>query len=154
MKAGDVPFFGRGGQLRWACLIPGRAPEGADPHWALFPGRSGISRCRAASQVLLPVSGGDLRARTGKQPFVKDAPLELIYVADLSRATRGSADDKASYTAADAGFIAQNVYLFCASAGLATVVRGSVDRQPLSEALKFRADQKIILAQTVGLPGK
>jgi len=54
--------------------------------------------------------------------------------------------------AADTGFIAENVYLFCASEGLATVVRGSIDRRALSSAMRLRSDQRIILAQTVGYP--
>ena len=58
------------------------------------------------------------------------------------------------YTAADVGFISQNVYLFCASENLATVVRGSLDRVSLAKAMKLRPEQKIILAQTVGYPKK
>ncbi len=58
------------------------------------------------------------------------------------------------YMAADAGFISQNVYLFCASEKLATVVRGSIDRAALAKAMKLRPEQKIILAQTVGYPKK
>jgi nitroreductase len=54
--------------------------------------------------------------------------------------------------AADTGFIAENIYLFCASEGLATVVRGSIDRLTLSRTMRLRADQRIILAQTVGYP--
>jgi len=73
-------------------------------------------------------------------------------VADMAKA--GSGADTDLYTAADTGFIAQNVYLFCASEGLATVVRGSVDRVALAKAIKLRPDQKIILAQTVGYPKK
>jgi SagB-type dehydrogenase family enzyme len=114
----------------------------------------GAYRYDAKANSLLPVAQGDLRPSTGKQPFVKDAPIGLVYVADLSRASKGSDEDKAIYTAADTGFIAQNVYLFCASEGLASVVRGSVDREALGKALKLRTDQKIVLAQTVGLPGK
>jgi nitroreductase len=61
-------------------------------------------------------------------------------------------DQKAFYSAADAGFISQNVYLFCASEGLATVVRGLVDRDMLAEKMLLGTDQKIILAQSVGYP--
>jgi nitroreductase len=50
--------------------------------------------------------------------------------------------------------ISENVYLFCASAGLATVVRGSINRDALATALKLPSAQKIILAQTVGYPKK
>ena len=56
------------------------------------------------------------------------------------------------YSAADAGFIAQNVYLFCASDGLATVVRGLIDRRALAAAMRLRREQQIILAQTIGYP--
>lgn len=94
----------------------------------------------------------DVREATGKQPFVKDAPLTFVYVADAARMKNASEEDKALYSAADAGFIAQNVYLYCASQGLAVVVRGMVDRPLLAKEMKLRADQRILLAQTVGYP--
>ena len=76
-----------------------------------------------------------------------------IYVADYARMGRAQEADKDRYSAADTGFIAQNVYLFCASEGLAAVVRGMVgDKAALAEALKLRPEQKIILAHTVGYP--
>jgi len=100
---------------------------------------------------LNPVSRDDVRAQTGTQSFVKDAPLNLVYVANLTK-TRGSTAERDMYVAADAGFIAQNVYLFCASERLATVVRGSIDRPALSKVMRLDPDQRIILAQTVGYP--
>ncbi len=57
------------------------------------------------------------------------------------------------YSATDVGFISQNVYLFCASEGLAMVVRGLVDRNRLHDVLKLRPSQHVILGQTVGYPG-
>ncbi|WP_237763320.1 nitroreductase family protein [Thiobacillus denitrificans] len=66
--------------------------------------------------------------------------------------TRASAEDKAFYSATDAGFIAQNVYLYCASAGLAVVVRSLVDRDALGAAMGLGRHQRIILAQSVGYP--
>ena len=107
---------------------------------------------RAKEHALLEVSERDLRGATGIQPFVAQAPLNLVYVADLSRMTQASEEEKRWYSGPDAGFIAQNVYLFCASAGLATVVRGMVDRQALARTLGLKPDQQIILAQTVGYP--
>ena len=100
---------------------------------------------------LNPVSRDDVRAQTGTQSFVKDAPLDLVYVANLAK-TRGGTAERDMYVAADAGFIAQNVYLFCASERLATVVRGSIDRPALSKVMRLDPDQRIILAQTVGYP--
>ncbi|HKW28156.1 MAG TPA: SagB/ThcOx family dehydrogenase [Verrucomicrobiae bacterium] len=108
----------------------------------------------AKGNALQPVLAEDVRAATGVQPFVKDAPVELVYVADYARMGRGTDDEKNIYAAADTGFIGQNVYLFCASGGLATVVRGSVDRTALAKTMKLRPEQKIILAQTVGYPKK
>lgn len=95
----------------------------------------------------------DVRSLTGLQDFVELAPVNLIYVADLAR-MQGSADrnEQRFYSALDTGFIAQNVYLFCASAGLATVARGLVDRRRLALAMGLRPDQRVILAQTVGFP--
>jgi SagB-type dehydrogenase family enzyme len=107
----------------------------------------------AKAHRLNPVLAEDLRALTGIQPFVKDAPLNLVYVADLARTGQASAD-RDMYVAVDAGAIVQNVYLFCASEGLATVVRGSVDKPALSKAMRLRDDQRIIVAQTVGYPRK
>ena len=108
----------------------------------------------AKRHQLQPVVAEDIRLLTGLQPFVKEAPMNFVYVADLSRMTGQSTEDKALYSAADTGFISENVYLFCASEGLATVVRGSIDRQVLAKAMKLRPDQKIILAQTIGYPKK
>lgn len=100
------------------------------------------------------VSGEDFRPFCGKQDFVATAPLNLIYVADLSRTDQKdySVEPIASYS--NVGFIAQNVYLFCASEGLGTVVRAWVDKEVLQEKLQLKPCQKIILAQTVGFPKK
>ena len=114
----------------------------------------GLYLYEAKGHTLQPVFAGDIRAETGKQPFVKDAPVELIYVADYSRMGKGAEEEKNVYSAADTGFISENVYLFCASEGWATVVRGAVDKAALAKAMKLRPDQKIILAQTVGYPKK
>ena len=76
----------------------------------------------------------------------------LVYVANLDRMTDAGAEQRALYAATDTGFIAENVYLYCASAGLATVVRGSVDREVLAAALGLGPSQRIILAQSVGQP--
>ena len=108
----------------------------------------------AKSHLLKPVLAEDIRALAGRQPFVKDAPLNLIYVADFSRISRGTNEEKEFFSAADTGFIAQNVYLFCASEGLATVVRANIDKPTLSKTMKLGPDQKITLSQTVGYPKK
>ncbi len=112
----------------------------------------GVFRYDPAGHALIPLFPDDLRGETGGQDFVAGAPLNLVYVADHARMEGGSDADRALYSATDVGFIAQNVYLFCASAGLATVVRGTVDRETLATRLGLRPEQRIILAQTVGFP--
>jgi len=112
----------------------------------------GAFRYDPPTHSLIKVAAGDLRHLTGVQDFVATAPLNLVYVADLDRMSGASAEDKAFYSATDTGFIAQNVYLYCASAGLRVVVRGLVDRAALGVALGLGKHQRIILAQTVGYP--
>jgi SagB-type dehydrogenase family enzyme len=106
----------------------------------------------AKEHLLKPVAAGDLRTLAGTQEWVKEAPVNLVYVADTAKMGGGDEEARTLYSGADTGFIAQNVYLYCASEELATVVRASVDRPALSKALGLRPEQKIILAQTVGHP--
>lgn len=104
--------------------------------------------------VLMPILPEDIREKTGGQPFVKEAPINLVYVADFSRMGSYSLQQKEFYSACDTGFISENVYLYCASEGLATVVRGLVDKPALAEVMRLSSDQRITLAQSVGYPKK
>jgi nitroreductase len=105
----------------------------------------------AGPHQLRPVASGDLRGLTGSQPFVKETPVSVVFVADLTRLARAKPADREFYAAVDTGYVSQNIYLFCASEGLATVVH-DLDRAPLARALQLRPDQRIILAQAVGYP--
>ena len=108
----------------------------------------------AKGRQLRPVLKQDIRALTGQQAYVQDAPVNLIFVADLTRMTRTPVEERDLYAAADTGFISQNIYLYCASEGLATVVRGGIDRTGLANIMKLRPEQRIVLAQSVGYPKK
>ena len=108
----------------------------------------------AKASTLKPILAKDIREMTGKQAFVKDAAVNLIYVADLAKSSAASEGDRTLYAATAVGFMSQNVYLYCASEGLATVVRASIDRPALAEVMKLKPTQKIILAQSVGYPKK
>lgn len=118
----------------------------------------GLYIYNAKAHILEPVLKSDLRKNTTQllQPSrssVTGAPLQLIYVADYEKMSfLVSDEDKKLYSSADTGFISQNVYLYCASEGLATGVRGMVDREALSKDMKLRDKQKIILVQAVGYP--
>jgi nitroreductase len=100
---------------------------------------------------LRPVISEDIRAKTGSQDFVKAAPVGLLFVADLSRMVKAKPEERERYAGVDTGYISQNIYLYCASEGLATVVH-ELDRRQLPSLLKLRPDQRLILAQSVGYP--
>jgi hypothetical protein len=109
----------------------------------------------AASGVNRPESGKRTApsARDWREIDVYVVTAEGAYLHDpdaqvLRRARTGAQD----FAAADSGFMAQNVYLYCASAGLGAVVRGLVDRQALAAALGLGEHQQIIFAQTIGYP--
>jgi SagB-type dehydrogenase family enzyme len=109
----------------------------------------GLYLYNARNNSLELVEAKDIRFATGKQDFVRSAPVNLVYVANFSKMEKAGVQ-KEHYAALDTGFIAENVYLFCSSRGLATVVRGFFDQAELSLAMKLKPDQKVILTQTVG----
>ncbi|MGB7543692.1 MAG: nitroreductase family protein [Burkholderiales bacterium] len=102
--------------------------------------------------ALRPHLDADIRAQTGLQDFVATAPLNLVYVAHGERMTDISPEERRLYGSVDAAFAGQNVYLFCASEGLATVFRGAVDQEKLGRAMRLDDGQFVTFAQTVGFP--
>jgi len=115
--------------------------------------KDGIYLYDAKNNTLRLIVSGDYRKDAGMQPYVATAPVNIIYVCNKSRMNAKNENDLgATYT--NSGFIAQNVYLFCASENLATVVRGSVNKENLGKIMHLTDDQIIILAQTIGYPKK
>jgi SagB-type dehydrogenase family enzyme len=112
----------------------------------------GLYRYQPSAHELRRVVASDVRGLTGYQDFVDDAALDLIYVADHGRMALVPAAQRTAYAHAAAGAMAQNVYLACASAGLATVVRAWFDREALARTLNLSNDEQLLLAQTVGRP--
>ena len=108
----------------------------------------------ARAHTLKPILREDIRARTGSQDYVRDAAVQLLFVADEAKMGAYAERERALYSAADTGYVSENVYLFCAAEGLATVVRAGMDRAALAKLMKLRPEQKIILAQSIGYPKK
>ena len=96
--------------------------------------------------------GTDIRKQTGLQDFVATAPLNLVYVVYGERMQDVSPEERRLYGSVDAAFAGQNVYLYCASEGLATVFRGGLDREKLNQAMRLDNGQFVAFAQTVGYP--
>lgn len=113
---------------------------------------TGVYRYDAAKHALLLVAATDVRRVTGYQDFVDDAPLDLVYVTDHSRMHMVPAASRALYSSAAAGAICQNVYLYSAANGLATVIRAWIDRDAIADALGLTHDQQVLFSQTVGYP--
>jgi SagB-type dehydrogenase family enzyme len=116
--------------------------------------KDGLYLYDAKKNVLYKLLNEDIRAKTGRQDFIADAPINLVFVTDYSKMGSIPQDRKEFYSATDTGYISQNVYLYCASEGLGTVVRGSLDRKKLHKVMKLKRSQEVILAQTVGYPGQ
>ena len=108
----------------------------------------------AKANTLKPVASGDLRKLAGQQPFVAEAPLNLVYVADWARWPGDEENNKMTTGIANTAFIAENVYLFCASEGLSAVIRAMIPKPELSKALKLGPEQRITLSQTIGYAKK
>ena len=112
----------------------------------------GLFHYDAFAHALLPIVKQDIRAHTGRQQFPAQVPLNLIYVVDYNRFTDVPREAALEVAAIATGAIVQNVYLFCASEGLATVVRGWIDKKILAEAMQLKPTQYILVAQSVGFP--
>jgi nitroreductase len=113
--------------------------------------KQGIYLYDAKKNILEPKASGDNRSLTYTQDRFKDAPIHLVYIADLDK-MEGDEGIKMVLAGMDTGFIAENVYLYCASEGLPTGFRVSMDKPKLSEALRLRPNQRIMAAQSIGLP--
>jgi SagB-type dehydrogenase family enzyme len=112
----------------------------------------GLYRYAPERHVLQLIKAEDVRRVTGYQDFVDNAALDLIYVAVHTRMKLVPAAQRTAYASVAAGAMVQNVYLYCATVGLATVVRAWFDRDALTQTMGLTPDQQVLLTQTVGWP--
>ena len=116
----------------------------------------GLYRYDAENHALKLVLAQDIRKSCGRQGFHAKAPMVLVYVSDFDKyKAAGMSDENANFYAPNhAGYISQNVYLYAASAGLATVVCNNVDKPALARAMKLGPQYRIMLTQPVGNPAR
>ncbi len=107
----------------------------------------------AQQNQLTAVSDQDLRSKAGGGKF-GDAAVNLVFVADYAKFKMGSRAEQEMWSAAHAGFIGQNVYLFCAAEGLGARFYAGIDRAALKESLGLRTDQVVVFGQAVGVPNE
>ncbi|HJZ39638.1 MAG TPA: SagB/ThcOx family dehydrogenase [Bacteroidales bacterium] len=115
--------------------------------------KEGLFRYDAQEHALVTIHNRDIRVLTGTQAYVATAPVNMIIVADLDK-MGGDRQSNLQTANIDAGFVSQNIYLYCASENMATVVRGSVDREMLTPEMGLGPNLYIVVAQTVGYPAE
>ena len=113
----------------------------------------GVYLYNCGKHTLVPVCAGDHRKICGTQPFHAKAPLVLVFVSDMS-AVGNTPELQALYAGNHSGSASQNVYLYAASKGLATVVCGMLDRAKIKEFLKLGKDDMVIFSQPIGMRAK
>ena len=102
---------------------------------------------------MILVKKGDYRKDCGYQSFHQKAPLVLVFVSDM-KAVGDTAELQALYAGNHSGSASQNVYLYAANKGLATVVCGMLDREAIKKILNLKKDQMVIFSQPVGYPAR
>ena len=113
--------------------------------------KSGAYRYDAKGNALVKVCDDDLRpAIAAQQPFAAKAPVSILIAADLADPVYKAPWD--TLTHYDAGIVSGNIYLYCAANGLATVCRGSMDRDALKKALKLPESTVLHLNHPIGWP--
>lgn len=111
---------------------------------------SGTYLYDAQDHRLKLISDENVKKLIGMQDFVSDAAVNFIYVADYSKMfEKMNETEKLQFSWVDTGFISQNVYLFCASENLASVVIGMVQKE-IREKLSLKENQHIIMGQCIG----
>ncbi len=101
----------------------------------------------AAKNTLAQVTDKDIRADVaGRQDFMKNAPLFLLLVSDTSK-FKGNAE---VLSAMDAGYVSQNIYLYCSAASLNTVARATMNVDAIKSALGLKETQVPLLNHPVG----
>jgi nitroreductase len=116
--------------------------------------QEGVYLYEPAGHQLLPLVEGDFRKLTGMQDYVFNAPVNLVYVANLDKLKDSRmpapTDEKMKWAYIEAGHKAENVYIYCASEGLGARTRMLIDKEKLGNVMKLRPEQTVISAQTVG----
>ena len=125
---------------------------------ALYPIRvyaftpEGVYRYDEQSHSLLRVVEGDHRELSAAQEFAYSAPLNLVYIADMSRYEGlNLTAAKAEFLAGqDAAGYAENVNLYAAGHNLKAITRGSLKSAEVLTLLGLEKGHTVVLAQTVG----
>jgi len=124
--------------------------------------KDGIYLYESIDRKLTPVLEGDYRTLVISPEQIADAkqaPVHLVYVADIDKFSKAGYQEPGLYTPevqqsyyyVDTGLIAQNVYLYAAAEGLAAWFH-NCNRNALTERINLQSNQKVLFGQTIGYP--
>ena len=146
--------------LVWAAAGINRSGSGlrTAPSWrnyqdidlfVCFP--EGMYFYNSKQHVLEPFAKGNFYPLiAADQPYVNDAPVILLLIADLSKMQDDNVLPQMVIAGLDAGIVSQNISIFCAGNNLITVPRGFMNREELIKVLKLKETQHIMLNHPVG----
>ncbi len=112
--------------------------------------KNGLFIYKVEEHALEKLSDVDMRSVAGKQNFVKEAAVNLIYVSNFKKLGKASIEVKRMTAATHCGFIGQNVYLYCASEGLISVFRAWINKEKIAKELNLPENYEVIYSQSVG----
>jgi SagB-type dehydrogenase family enzyme len=117
--------------------------------------KDGAYLYNATENTLVPVAAGDFRKEVAaQQDFAATAPVSLVLVANLEKLGDPASENTRITGGIDAGIVSQNINIFCAAVGLATVPRGTMKGAELKAILKLSDSQRLMLNNPVGHPKK
>ena len=110
---------------------------------------NGVYKYNAQNHSLELVKSGDHRNIAGVQDFAKKALLNILLIANADLLGKNESENLLTVTA-DAGFISQNAYLYCASEGLNCIARLYIDRDEIRKVLELDKKMYPVIGLTIG----
>lgn len=115
--------------------------------------KKGVWEYEPSSHSLMLVKEGDHRnliagTKAFSQDFVLDAPVSIVFIADM--ANLPEEDRTEAMALVDAGIACENLNLACASEGIATVPRATMDDDGISELLGLTSRQIPVMNNPMG----
>jgi len=115
--------------------------------------KNGVYLYNAFDNDLELVVEGDYRdIIAGQQHWVKEAPVICVLISDISKFKHGTHEQQLTWAAFDAGIVSQNISIYCASVGLATRPRASMDNEKIIKTLNLKDSQYPMLNNPVAYP--
>ena len=127
--------------------------------YAVLP--NGIYHYEPKEHLLKALKQGDYMEKTGRQPFVKDASMTLLFYSNTDKFTLNilklglykmtPKEKRDTWANIEVGFACQNIYLYCACENLKTLSRAWCDGEFFKKELGLPENYKFVLSQSIGI---